>query len=206
MSIVNTLDRIAEWVEKEICPEIKLKVPPDHFSDEDAIGYDYKTENPSVFIQFFPTKDKLPPGILSEHPGICVLCTGGEEGRTEGKADIQLTLSSWDPGFHGKDIYIPEKNDNLNVKQWSGAEAENYYKRSYEGWRDAWNMVDIALRKIESVTNINGLLIDAKTPIKYGPIQEQGAVIDFYPLWFAWIGFSVRYPILRNIEGLEELL
>ena len=206
MSIVNTLDRIAAWIESEICPHINLKVPPDHYSDEDANGYAYKTANPAVFIQFFPPKDKIPVGVISEHPGICVLCTGGEEGRNEGKADIQLTFSSWDPGVHGKDIFIPEKSDPLHLKRWSGKEAESYYERSYEGWRDAWNAVDIALRKIESVTNIDGLLIDTNTPIKYGPIQQQGAVVDFYPLWFAWIGFSIRYPILRNIEGLEEFL
>ena len=59
---------------------------------------------------------------------------------------------------------------------------------------------------IESVTNIGGLVIDRGTPIKYGPFTEQKQIIDFYPFWYAWVGFALQYPIQRNIRGVESLL
>ena len=67
-------------------------------------------------------------------------------------------------------------------------------------------MVDIALREVESVTNIDGLVIDRSVPVKFGPFTEQESIPDFYPFWFAWVSFSVSYPITRNIRDIENLL
>lgn len=67
------------------------------------------------------------------------------------------------------------------MQQWTGPEAEEYFDRNGDGWRDAWNFVDIALREIESRTNIAGYEIDRSTPVKFGPLTEQEAIPDFTP-------------------------
>lgn len=63
-----------------------------------------------------------------------------------------------------------------------GPEAEEYFDRNGDGWRDAWNLVDIALREIESRTNIAGYEIDRSTPVKFGPLTEQGGDPGLLPL------------------------
>ena len=56
------------------------------------------------------------------------------------------------------------------------------------------------------MTNIDGLVIDRSVPVKFGPFTEQESIPDFYPFWFAWVSFSVSYPITRNIRDIENLL
>ena len=66
--------------------------------------------------------------------------------------------------------------------------------------------MDIALREIESRTNIAGYEIDRSTPVKFGPLTEQEAIPDFYPFWYAWISFTLTYPLRRNNPSVETLL
>ena len=66
--------------------------------------------------------------------------------------------------------------------------------------------MDIALREVESVTNIGGYTIDRAKPVKFGPLTEQEAIPDFYPMWFAWLSFTVNYPLRRNIQELQNFL
>ena len=208
MTVVRIIDTITEWVRDTICPQIKLKVPPDSETDATDQGYEYQLVNPAAFSMYVPTKEKLPPDIPSPFPSVCVRFMEGADdlGRYEGNIGIQLCFSAWDPGTHSKDILIPNPDNGLEFRQWTGEEAEAYFKRNGDGWRDVWNMVDIALRELESVTNIGGLVIDRSTAVKFGPLTEQEAIADFYPFWFAWLSFSVQYPVTRNIRDVEEFL
>lgn len=119
---------------------------------------------------------------------------------------MQLCFSTWNPGTHGADVLKPVPGDSLRMQQWTGPEAEEYFDRNGDGWRDAWNLVDIALREIESRTNIAGYEIDRSTPVKFGPLTEQEAIPDFYPFWYAWISFTLTYPLRRNNPSVETLL
>ena len=67
-------------------------------------------------------------------------------------------------------------------------------------------MADIAIREIESVTHIDGLVIDRSVPVKFGPLTEQEAIPDYYPFWFAWVSFALQYPLSRNVEDLSKYL
>jgi hypothetical protein len=76
-----------------------------------------------------------------------------------------------------------------------------------DGWRDAWNFVDIALRAVESTVVIgNEFTIDRSSPVKYGPLVEQDAIVESYPFWYAWISFKVNYNLRRNVAELQNLL
>lgn len=205
MSVVHVIDTLTDWARKNVCEQIKLKVPPQNDMENDE-GYAYELATPSTFGMYVPTSEKLPPNIHSPFPSLCVGFTSGEDTPAEnsGHLDVMFSFSTWDTGVHGKDIFhiVGDKK----AERWSGSEADEYFKRSGEGWRDAWNFVDIALRAIESVTHIDGYTIDRATPIKFGPLAEQEGIPNLYPFWFAWVSFRVNYPLLRNMADYKEYL
>lgn len=208
MSVVNILDRLTLWAQTRICNQISLKIPPDDASSATDEDYEYQRVTPAAFPMYVPTKEKLPPDIVSPFPSVCVRFMEGEDnmaGKT-GSIGIQLCFSAWNPGTHGKDFVLTSKTEYMAAKPWDERTSKKFFQRNGEGWRDVWNMVDIALREIGSVTNIDGLVIDMSKPVKFGPLTEQEAIPDYYPFWFAWVSFFVTYPIARNIRDVENFL
>ena len=151
---------------------------------------------------YVPTSDKLPPGSHPPFPSLCVRFVTGQDVPADGggSVEVQFCFSAWDPGTHGEDEFLPN-GDGTYRRGKGGA-----FWRNGDGWRDAWNFVDIALREVESVTNIGGYTIDRAKPVKFGPLTEQEAIPDFYPMWFAWLSFTVNYPLRRNIQELQNFL
>lgn len=185
MSIVKILDDVTEWAQRNICSKIMLKVPPANTEPNDQ-DYDYRVINPTAFTMFVPTQDKLPEGIPAPFPSLCVRFLEGEDDLSGkgGTIGIQFLLSVWNPGTHGPD----------------------QFQRNADGWRDVWNFVDIAASALESAGSIAGFEIDPSVPIKYGPLTEQEAIPDFYPFWFAWVSFQLKYPLMRNNQNYEQFL
>lgn len=194
MSIVNTLDSVTEWVQENICNGVTLKAPPESDQAPTDEGYEYKRVTPTAFPLFVPSKDKLPPAVLSSFPSVCVRFMEGEETLKDrsGSIGVQLCFSAWSPGLHIGDIVGKPGED------------AKPFTRNADGWRDAWNMVDIALRELGSSLTVGGYEIDRTVPIKYGPLTEEGAIIDAYPLWFAWVTFSVIYHPRRYAADIEK--
>lgn len=206
MSVVHLIDTLTEWAQWNICKQIQLKAPPKN--EEDAVdeGYKYDLVTPTAFPMYVPTSEKLPPSIHSPFPHLCVRFVAGEDElpSNKGYVDVQFCFSTWSPGLHGKDIR--KRTESGTWAQLSDEEAATFFRRTGDGWRDAWNFVDIALRAVESVTRIGEYTIDRATPVKFGPLTEQEAIPDFYPLWFAWVSFRVTYPLRRNIKEIQNLL
>ena len=204
MSVVHLIDTLTDWARQNVCAHISLKQPPKDMTAAEDAGYNYTLVTPATFAMYVPTSEKLPPSIHSPFPSLCVGFVAGQDelNINKGYVDIQFNFSTWSPGTHGKDMFNPVGDG--SSKQWSGAEANRYFERNGEGWRDAWNFVDIALRAVESVTTIGEYIIDRATPIKFGPLTEQEAIPDLYPFWFAWISFRVKYPLMRNIADIQE--
>lgn len=197
MSIVTTLDTLTEWVQKNICEGVLLKAPPEGDTAPTDAGYAYTLVTPTAFPMFVPAKDKLSPPVRHNFPSVCVRFLKGSEslkGR-EGFMDVQLCFSTWSPGQHKGDI----------VSNPGGVPVPNF-QRNAEGWRDAWNLVDKAVMALGNSVSLNGLELDRAAPIEYGPLTEQGEIVEAYPLWFAWVSFSINYPLRRNAEDIEELL
>ena len=212
MTVVGMLDTLTDWVRENICTKILLKVLPDTETNATDAGYEYQRVNPAAFTLYVPAKDKLPPAILSPIPSVCVRLVDGTDDLTANQTSlkrsigVQLYFSTWDPGTHGEDVVLPNSENALEPNRWTGPEADAYFRKHGEGWRDVWNVVDIALREIESRTNIGGLLIDHNVPIKYGPLDEQESIPDYYPFWFAWVSCSVACPVYRANEDIEKYL
>lgn len=200
MSVVHIIDTLTKWAKQNVCKCIKLKMPPPN-TDPNDDGYAYEEVTPTAFGMYVPTEEKLPPNVHSQYPSLCVRFMTGENDLSthSGYIDIQFCFSAWDPGLHGKDIFHPNGDGSFSRQ-------DGDFERNGDGWRDVWNFVDIALRAIESTTQIEGYTIDQNTPVKFGPLTEQEAIADFYPFWYAWLSFRVNYPLMRNNEDDEKYL
>lgn len=205
MTIVAILDAVTAWAQQSICSKIQLKVPPKRTEPNDA-DYQYQLANPVAFTMYVPAEDKLPPNIPSAFPSLCVRFIQGEDDLSamKGTIGIQLLLSAWSPGTHAQDALLAGSGDAF---QWQAQPEEKVkFTRNGDGWRDIWNFTDVAVQAIESVTNIQGFVIDRSVPVKFGPLTEQEAVSDFYPFWFTWVSFQLNYPLVRNIQETQEFL
>ena len=205
MSIVKILDDVTNWARQNICSKIELKVPPKNTEPNDS-AYEYKTANPVAFTMYVPTDDKLPENIPSSFPSLCVRFMEGENdlSNNKGTIGIQLLLSVWRPGTYGADLFVADSDDPF---RWLlPKDAYKKFERNGEGWRDVWNFTDLAVRAVESATKISGYEIDRSVPVKFGPLTEQDAIPDYYPLWFTWVTFQLTYPLKRNIEDFQHLL
>ena len=207
MSVVTTIDDVTEWVRNNICPKVRLKVPPEENEpmDEEAAEA-YKLVHPAAFAMYVPTSEKLPPGVVSRIPSICVRVLEGEDDvkAREGTIRLQLAFSTYDHGIHGKDVFKPVLPNVM--EQWTGPESDAYFLRNGGGWRDAWNLVDIALAEIESAATIGGLRLDLTQPIAFGPLKDQEGIPDFYPFWFAWVEFSLTRKLIRHTGEYDNFL
>ena len=80
MSIVNSIETVRGWLNTEVCPLVKLKLPDDNATDA---SYPYKLVNPAAFSLFVPSKDRTPPKVAAPIPSVCVQLTQGEVKRFE---------------------------------------------------------------------------------------------------------------------------
>lgn len=202
MSIVSDLDMVRDWVQENICSEIKLKLP----ADTDNREYSYELVTPETFVLYLPSKDRLPPGALSPIPSVCIeLLEGKEDATGLGTVDLRLVFSAWDPGIHGPDIFDPVEGKPGHFTGRYSKDSREFYRRCSEGWRDLWNFIDLALRKLESAGSVGGLALDRKAGIQYGMFSQDGALLDFYPYWHGWITLTLNRGTARKPEWNDLL-
>ena len=144
MSIVNTLDRIAEWTQNHICDPVSFKVPPlasenkkrksierdlstDDESRSDGKGYEYQRKKPLAFTWLIPSKDRMPTAEPI-FPSVCVRFSDASTVRGNGTIPIELCFSVWNPGTHGSDIVSPLWDG--SYEQWKDDDAKNYFERN----------------------------------------------------------------------------
>lgn len=206
MTNTSLLDNLTAWVKEEICSKIRLKVPNDK-----TITSEVELANPAAFALFVPAKDRLPPNVAAPIPSICVQLMEGEDKMIDNKRylQIRLCLACWSPGTQSGEIFTPHKDESapFGVSFTPGAEgAGNGYQRNLDGWRDSWNFVDLALRKIENTEFIAGARLVKEEGVKYGPFTEEGAIWDLYPYWHSWITFKLETGLVNTHEQYTDLL
>ena len=174
MTVTEGIHALAKWLESEVCPHIKLKVPS---NERQTAAYDYQLANPSVHKMYAPPA-KLAQQVNREIcPGILVhLVNGRDMPRESARAlRFRLLLSVWNPGLHAED---------------AGADAAPF-EANADGWNDVWNFMDLLLQRLRNAEQIGGVLrVKAEEGFDYKPYQEDGAIIDFYPFYFAELEFS----------------
>lgn len=199
MSIVTSIETIREWLEQNVCNEVKLKLPDDSAVDA-SYNQRYQLVNPAAFSLFVPSSDRLPPSVPAPIPSVCVQLVEGDDNLIESARNIRIRLyfSAWDPGTHGPDLFHKKNDGSGGYIQWYNNEVMAYFRKSSDGWMDAWNFVDTAIRKIENSEYLSGLRVTKENGIKFGPLSEQDSIPDFYPYWFAWVEFSVEETMTRK--------
>lgn len=202
MAIVSTIDSVRDWIESEICSKVEFKLPDNDAVDED---YPFKLVHPAAFAMFMPTKDKLPDGVEESVPSVTIRIENGTDLIANGTREMKVTLlfATWSTGLHAGDYlssvaYERDGNGNIvNVVATKKYDSgEKIFKPDAEGWRDAWNFVDVAVREIENTEYLGGFRFVKEKGLNFGPVATQEATPDFYPLWFATVDFYIS-EILR---------
>ena len=152
MTVVDSLMAIAEWLNENPCKRFEFKVPPEDQRKPINDDYEYKRVHPHAFPVYIPTKDMLPPNIISNMPSLCVQLVQGEDDNAllQRELRINIGISCWNPGIHAGDMYYSKNMEPTEQVK---------YKNGYDGWMDAWNFVDDILRRLGSINNIGNLEI-----------------------------------------------
>ena len=186
MTTVEMVEKVTDWLNENVCPEITLKAPPEAGSAEDG-EYQYNRVNPHAFPIYVPSKGRLPEGIENRVPSICVQLKNGKD-TNDTRRDLTLTLFFvvWNPGAHEGDVINPDGSETFN--------------QSNDGWKDLWLFMDKAISMIESKCDLNGVRINKEDPIEFSPYVPEGTVPENYPYWYAYATLKVSSGISTSIS------
>lgn len=203
MTIVTTLDAISEWVRDNICKGHYLKAPT---KGKQTAEYEYQEVEPTVYTLYEPTGQDRPPNAKPLIPGICVQLIDGTDLLADQMRSMRLRLSfsTYQPGIHGADWLCPYSDVKTREIRYARSNYK-YFSYSEDGWRDVWNLIDRAIRKIENADSIANFNIDHEQGVKFGPFSYQGETPDLYPFWFGFIELTITQKITRNREFQKYL-
>ena len=209
MTLVQSIDKVVEWLRSKVCSQITLKVPDDYTNDAD---YGVKFVNPAAFPLYVPGKDRLPPSVAAPIPSVCVQLMEGSDDLLQKKRQlkIRLCLACWNPGEHGAEVLHTRENaealGGLSYYHETGDAAKTYV-RNMEGWRDSFNFADLVLREIEGAEYIEGLRLVKESGITFGLFTEEGNIWDYYPYWHNWITFTLEAGVgVKTPETYADFL
>jgi hypothetical protein len=209
MTLVQSIDKVVEWLQTHVCEQITLKLPDDDKNDGD---YSVKYVKPAAFPLYVPGKERLPPSVPAPIPSVCAQLVEGSDDLLKKKRQLQIRfcLACWNPGEHSGEIFHPrESAGNIGGKSYcyATAEAKQKYTRNANGWRDSFNFADLVLREVENAEYIGGLRLGKESGIKFGLFTEEGAIWDYYPYWHSWITITLEAGVVRDIpDEYEEFL
>jgi hypothetical protein len=208
MTLVQTIDKLTNWLNANVCGQIELKVPDDDRNDAD---YEVEYTHPTAFPLYLPGKDRLPPSVPAPIPSVCVQLVEGSDDLIKSKRQLQFRfcLACWNPGTHGAEIFQPRKNDaaigGYSYYRADGEAAETY-TRNMDGWRDSFNFADLVLRALENTEYIEGHRIVKEAGIKFGLFTEDGNIWDYYPYWHNWISFTLEAGVVHSTPEIYQNL
>lgn len=207
MTLVQSIDRVVDWLRENVCNQITLKVPND---EQNGDKYTVQFVNPAAFPLYVPGKDRLPPSVPAPIPSVCVQLTEGSDDLLKKKRqlNVRLCLACWNPGEHGDEIFHPRKNKDAeggySYSRDTKAAAQSY-ARNMEGWKDSFNFVDLVLRELEGTEFVEGLRLVKESGIKFGLFTEEGNIWDYYPYWHSWITFSLEVGVVARTPKEYEI-
>ena len=187
MQLNEVIERLTSWVQVNICDSMELLKP-----SKDGMSTDYELITPVAFPLYIPPKDQLPPDVAQQAPAVCIQLKEGTDDLkgNERSLKIRLAFSTYRPGSFTE-----------NEK------GEVVFVRNADGWKDLWTWISKAVNKIQSEMYIEGVKVDRTVPMKYGPFSIDDTLVDAYPLWYAWIEFSVTCGLsLKNNSNYNENL
>lgn len=209
MTLVQSIDKVVDWLRENVCSQIYLKLPDDYKNDN---SYDVDFVTPAAFPLYVPGKDRLPPSVPAPIPSVCVQLTEGSDDLLNRKRQLQirLCLACWNPGEHGGEVFHPRPNaaalGGYSYYRATG-EAAQTYARNMDGWRDSFNFADLVLRELENAEYIAGHRLVKESGIKFGLFTEEGNIWDYYPYWHSWITITLEAGVVaKTPEKYENYL
>ena len=202
MTLIDMLDTVKDWAEREISPKLKFKKEPK--TDEPNMeDYDHDTGHPKVFINYRPTTD-TPESLPYDTPCMVIQlieCTIDRKNK-EMEARIRVMCVTWSPGEYTPDTYDrvtgkTELNELGIYRQRSG----KVFRVDDDGWRDSYIMADCVLNKLQSISKIGKLIIDDSKPVDATPYSEEEVLQYFYPESFMKVDFWVKSPVTHVHEA-----
>lgn len=206
MTLVQSIDKVVDWLRESVCSQISLKLPDD---SKNGTTYDVEYVNPAAFPLYVPGKDRLPPSVPAPIPSVCVQLMEGSDdllAKTR-QLQIRLCLACWNPGEHGGEVHHTRRNANaLGGYTYYRVtdETARTYARNMEGWRDSFNFADLVLRELEGTEYIAGHRLVKESGIKFGLFTEEGNIWDYYPYWHNWITFTLEAGVVRKTPEIYE--
>lgn len=176
MSTVKVLNEIKDFLEKNVTPKIKLRLP----NDKDIT--EYSLVNPKVHIGWVPPKEYLPPDVNFSVPCVVVGLDNGEDDNTDSSYNIRLTVVVYSQIFSPYSFITNEQNHYSN----------------FEGYVELLNLIDLAKAKLRKDTIINKY-VKIDSSIQWGMYEEQPL-----PYWYGYMRFKVSnnsYPA-ANLDSL----
>ena len=209
MTLVQSIDKVVDWLRESVCSQISLKLPDDYKNDD---SYGVEFVKPAAFPLYVPGKDRLPPSVPAPIPSVCVQLMEGSDDLLKRKRQLQirLCLACWNPGKHGSEIFYPRVDEKTPIGysySHLNGEAAQTYERNMNGWRDVFNFADLVLRELEGTEYIAGHRLVKESGIKFGLFTEEGNIWDYYPYWHNWITFTLEAGVVaRTPKEYENLL
>jgi hypothetical protein len=164
VTTVEILDKLRDWLQENVCQNIKLKVP----SDDNIISFELV--NPTAYSAYMPFKKALPLGIKSAIPGVVVTFEEATDDGENLSLSIRLIHCVYSPGVHDVEKFTPDN----------------------EGWRDLLNFMDKTRAAVLKNRSITGITVDL--PLTQGFYNPEEQTPDLDPYYFGWITFDVRVP------------
>lgn len=204
MRIRQVIDNLTDWLNQSVCPEIMFKTPND-----EATASCSREQHPVAYPLYVPGEGKLPDESAFSAPSINVQLLKGKDNLLQRSrdADIQLTLSIWNPGSSTGEMFYPQNPGagprNLRYRR----HEEDFYTRNLDGYKDIINFTDHVLDALEKTEIIKGVRVVKEEPVEFGQFQTDGVIWDDYPYWHMWIIFKVEAGTSMTIpEPYKNLL
>ena len=213
-TVLQSIDSVTAWVQEHVCEHFRLKLPTDQLT---ATG-DVTVVAPRAYSMYLPQTDEATsPSDRPTHPSVLVqLLPSSDTRQDQRELQIRLSFTTYSIGTQQGELYVPADDAGqpadgtisqsfrkLDPTEWQ----QPHYRRNEEGWRDAWNMIDYALREIEQATQIGLLRLDRSKAIEFGPYSsDDDPIWTYYPYWGGWITFWLTGdPPNENWDTLSRL-
>lgn len=178
MTLQQAIDGVADFLRKQVCPQIQLKKA----SDENIRHWELV--NPAVFEIYMPLTEMTDESELTA-PSITIIPKECTEENGAFLCPIQLAITTWDPGeITG-----------------TGVEDAQIQRRTTAAWRAMDNLAETIHRAIRRQRSIAGGVVDGK--IQRGTYAMRDAMPDTDAYSIGWLDFTLR-GVLETEEQDED--
>lgn len=190
MQLNEVIDNLTAWAQSNLCDGMELLRP-----SENNMSGAYELVTPVAFSLYVPPKDQLPPDVKQQLPSICLQLRDGSDDMEKNirSLNFRLAYSTYRPGHFSE---VTDDDGNTSME----------FTRDADGWKELWLWVSRSIHKIQSEMYIEGVKVDRSKPIKYGHFQIDDTLVDAYPMWYAWIEFTVTCGISLKTNSYKNYL